>query len=189
MTIINPGMNVWKHPINKMGSVGRALVQERLEITRQFIEELHFGQTDKSGEDYWKHPYRVGLRIVDILGVKECDIHAALLHDIIEDTETTLEDLWQVGYPWQTLNIVDILTRDKSRYDRGATYQEWIKWIAKYGCWEARVIKYADILDNLSPKRSEGLSHGMKYRYQSALLTLEKSLDKKIIKMIIHGDL
>lgn len=52
----------------------------------------HTGQKRKTNEDYYIHPYNVA-KIIVSLGMDSQSIAAALLHDVVEDTETTLEDI------------------------------------------------------------------------------------------------
>lgn len=71
--------------------------------TIERIYKAHSGQKDKAGEDYYKHPIQVA-RLVE--GGYSC-VMAALLHDIVEDTDTKLEDL---HYDDEIVLAVDALT-------------------------------------------------------------------------------
>src|SRR5712691_4839234 len=57
-----------------------------------FAARAHEGQTRKSGEDYIRHPWAVAM-ICSELRLDEQTIAAALLHDVVEDTETSADDL------------------------------------------------------------------------------------------------
>ena len=57
-----------------------------------FANERHAGQFRKSGEPYIDHPLNVALLLLD-LGLDDATLCAALLHDVVEDTETTTEEL------------------------------------------------------------------------------------------------
>ena len=63
-------------------------------IRRAFVtaEERHRGQSRRSGEDFIHHPYGVA-RICSELHLDEQTIAAALLHDVVEDTDAELDDL------------------------------------------------------------------------------------------------
>lgn len=74
----------------------------------------HKGQTDKGGADYIKHP----IAVAECFDDEEGQI-VALLHDTIEDTEVTIENLRAEGFSDAILNAVYCLTqkKDESRND------------------------------------------------------------------------
>lgn len=65
---------------------------ELAEKAYKYAEEKHCGQVRKSGEPYIIHPIRVAFTIAD-LGLDVHSVCAALLHDVIEDTDCTYEDV------------------------------------------------------------------------------------------------
>lgn len=92
-------------------------------------------------EPFILHPLRVLLRLDTDVGRI-----VAVLHDLIEDTTYTLDDLHHFGYPDEVLAAVDCLTRrDDERYD---TY---IDRVAVHPL--ARRVKLADLADNLTHNR------------------------------------
>lgn len=70
--------------------------------------EAHHGQTDRSGTPYIFHPFHVAEQMDD-----ELSICTALLHDVIEDTEITFEDLTG-EFPEEVVEALRCLTRDKN---------------------------------------------------------------------------
>lgn len=70
----------------------------------------HRGQYRRTGEEYVNHPYRVARRASD-LGFSVHVVAAALLHDVVEDTDYTLTDLRQMGFPEDVVRAVDSVTR------------------------------------------------------------------------------
>ena len=70
------------------GTYDYALVKKAFE----YCTEKHNGQKRHSGEPYYIHPYNVALIIVS-LGMDTQSIAAALLHDVVEDTDATTEDV------------------------------------------------------------------------------------------------
>lgn len=56
--------------------------------------KAHEGQKDKAGKPYILHPLRVMLRMKTTK-----DMMAAILHDVVEDTDVTLDDLREHGFP------------------------------------------------------------------------------------------
>ena len=90
--------------------------------------------------------------------------YVALLHDIIEDTETTLNEI-----PKDMRNDVDILTRKENE-----TYFDYIHRIKNSGSRIAIIVKLADIYDHLT--QIETLKPSLKKRYEKAIKIL-KGLD------------
>ncbi|MCS7262258.1 MAG: bifunctional (p)ppGpp synthetase/guanosine-3',5'-bis(diphosphate) 3'-pyrophosphohydrolase [Aquificaceae bacterium] len=72
----------------KLVEAGKELVKKAIE----FIEERHAGQYRKTGEPYVLHPLEVALYLAQ-LGMDRSTIVAGLLHDVLEDTATTYEEL------------------------------------------------------------------------------------------------
>ena len=65
---------------------------ERIEKAAYFAIDAHYGQKRTSGEDYVNHTFAVAA-IVHELGLDSDVVISALLHDTVEDTEVTLEQL------------------------------------------------------------------------------------------------
>lgn len=98
--------------------------------------EAHKGQVDKAGEDCMNHPIFVA-SLVDT----EEEKAAALLHDVIEDSEMSLTDLLNNGIPSGVLQAVSILTKDKK-----LTYQEYLVRVKSNDI--ATKVKLADLKHN-----------------------------------------
>jgi len=115
----------------------------QVEIAKAIAVIAHLGQVDKSGAPYITHPERVAARLHD---PRNSEIAAAWLHDVLEDTDLTSEDLHAAGIDWTTIATVEKLTRtpDQSPED----YYENIR-----DSYSARRIKLADIADNTNPNR------------------------------------
>ncbi len=81
------------------------------EIQRAFVfaENSHRGQKRASGEDFIEHPLGVAFVLAD-LGMDTTTLMSALLHDVVEDTELTVEEIEQEFGP-QVAQIVDGLTK------------------------------------------------------------------------------
>jgi hypothetical protein len=77
-----------------------------LEQAIAFAAKAHEGQVDKAGEPYILHPLRVMLRVTTIE-----ERIAAVLHDVVEDTEVTLEMLTNEGFSEAVVNAVESLTK------------------------------------------------------------------------------
>ena len=103
--------------------------------------EAHAGAVDIAGRPYILHPLRV------MMSVKtDLEKTAAVLHDVVEDTDWTLERLESAGIPRRALNAVDAVTR---RDDED--YEAFIERIMDDPI--AVQVKQADILDNLDVTR------------------------------------
>src|SRR2546422_4754703 len=74
-----------------------------------FAEESHRGQKRLSGEDFIEHPIGVATILAD-LGMDTTTLVAALLHDVVEDTDLTLEQI-EGRFGPQVTRIVDGLTK------------------------------------------------------------------------------
>lgn len=77
-----------------------------LERAIEIAAKAHAGQTDKAGQPYILHPLRVMLRVSDT----ESRI-AAVLHDVVEDSEITFDDLRAEGFSESVLAALEALTK------------------------------------------------------------------------------
>jgi (p)ppGpp synthase/HD superfamily hydrolase len=106
----------------------------------------HAGQKDKAGAPYILHPLRL------MMTADEPDTQVtALLHDVLEDSELTEDDLNQAGIPAHIAAAVAALTRQIDE-----TYEEFIERIAQDPL--ARRVKILDIQDNLNLKRLKSVN-------------------------------
>jgi (p)ppGpp synthase/HD superfamily hydrolase len=108
--------------------------------------QAHRGQRDKVGQPYVLHPLRMMSRLQSVE-----ERMAAVLHDVVEDTPHTLDELRALGYPEAVLAAVDCLTRRATE-----SYEEFIA-RAKVNPI-ARRVKLADIEDNMDIRRLEEVS-------------------------------
>ena len=101
----------------------------------------HMGQTDKCGVPYIFHPYHLAEQMMT-----EYETCAALLHDVLEDTDITADQLYAL-FPEEIVNAVVLLTHDKN-----TEYYDYIRAIKKDPI--ARAVKLADLEHNSDPDRS-----------------------------------
>lgn len=114
------------------------------EMTKKAIKlmfEKHKDQVDKSGMPYVFHPFHLAEQMDD----EETTI-TALLHDIVEDTNTTFEDLRKLGFSDNVINALKLMTHDKN-----VDYFEYIKNISKNPI--ARKVKIKDLEHNMDTSR------------------------------------
>jgi len=117
---------------------------------KKFAKKAHYGVNRKSGEPYYIHPHSVAKIVHD---VKESEhighiIAAAYLHDTVEDTNITLEDI-RLVFGDIVMNLVDEVTNDKEKMAISGKEDYLIDKMIGMSSW-ALVIKLADRLHNLS---------------------------------------
>lgn len=103
--------------------------------------EAHRHQRDKAGQPYTLHLLRVMLRLHT-----EIERITAVLHDLVEDTPYTLNDLRALGYPPEVIAALDCLSKRE-----GETYEDFIGRIEPNPL--ARRVKLADLEDNMDLRR------------------------------------
>jgi len=103
--------------------------------------QAHHGQKDRYGQPYILHPLRMMMRMDS-----EAEKIVATLHDVVEKSEWTLEDLKMEGFSDLIIDAVDKLT--KRGGEAYATHIERTK-ASQLSRW----IKLADLEDNMDPKR------------------------------------
>ena len=119
-----------------------------IEETIAFIKRAHAGQTDKAGNGYYRHPIAVMNRLPGDID-DEVKL-AALLHDLLEDTPYTRQQLAEMGYSERTLDAVEMVTLKQGDQ---RTYSEKISGIIASGNRDAIQVKLADVSENSDPAR------------------------------------
>lgn len=112
-----------------------------LERAISLAAERHAGQVDKANAPYILHPLRVMLNVPDI----EHKI-VAVLHDILEDTPTTIDELYRLGFQTHLIDAIIALTKQEGESRIQAAQRTVQNPIA-------RVVKLADITDNMDLSR------------------------------------
>ena len=103
------------------------------------------GKTDKAGLPYYNHLLKV---YANVDNYDEKII--ALLHDVVEDTEVTFDDLKVYGYPENILEALRVLTKKKGEY-----YPDYIERIIDSNNIQALNVKLADLKHNVDINRIE----------------------------------
>lgn len=84
--------------------------EEMLEKMISLATERHRGQTDKGGTPYILHP----LTVAHLLNTVDLELKTiAIGHDLIEDTDTELDELRQMGFSSRVVAAIGCLTKDK----------------------------------------------------------------------------
>lgn len=161
----------------------------------EFALKAHGGDKRKSGEPYILHPIAVARIVAEEIGMGTKSIVAALLHDVVEDTDYTLEDIEkEFGQPVKI--IIDGLTKIKGAFSSDSslqvsTFRKLILTLAE----DVRVIliKLADRLHNmrtlgaLPPKKQIKISSETLYLYaplahRLGLYTIKTELEDLSLK-------
>ena len=146
---------------NDMGAVhGDELVRR----ARAIAIAAHAGQFDKAGRPYIEHPERVAARLEDPL-LKA----AALLHDVLEDTNVSADDLRRAGIPGVVVEVVEVLTK------KGEDHVDAVRRAVAHPL--ARQVKLADVRDNSDEGRlallDDATAQQLRTRYARALAILD----------------
>jgi len=109
-------------------------------------KEAHDGQRDRYGAPYILHPIRVMDRMDS-----ESEKIVAVLHDVVEDSDWTLDRLNKEGFPADVVAAIDCVTKRD-----GEAYEDFVKRSA--GDALARKVKIADLEDNMDIRRMQFVS-------------------------------
>lgn len=145
----------------RIGGGKMVLYQQALAIAK----DAHKGQVDKAGVDYIQHPLFVASLVEDELAKT-----VALLHDVVEDSDWTLEDLRMEGLPEEVVQAVGILTKK-----RNENYEEYILRVKQNPL--ARQVKLADLKHNSDLSRLANVTDRDRKRvakYQKAISYLSE---------------
>ena len=145
-----------------------------------FAEKAHKGQVRKDGVPYIDHPKQVAVIALELLEKsrgsyslslwysESCEIVecAALLHDVVEDTDYTIDDILEL-FGSKIADVVDEITHKKQE---GQSDNDYLMGIIK-GHFLTKIVKLADITHNLSTSEK-----GMFGRYKISLWEFTKSI-------------
>lgn len=128
--------------------------EQMVNRAKELAASAHAGQVDKTGNPYIDHPARVAASLTD-----GDAIATAWLHDVVEDTAVTLDQLAEL-FPPNIVDAVDALTKraDESR----AQYYERVRTNPI-----ALTVKLADINDNSNPERLSKLDSATRERLEA----------------------
>lgn len=137
-----------------------------IELCLQIASEAHRGQTDRSGDPVILHPLAVGT------SATEPDvICAGFLHDVVEDTDFTFEDLIARGVPENIVDALRLMTHDKS-----VPYLDYVQRIIDSGNEIAIATKLNDLRHNLARGKRMGYSHLVEKHSSAYKLFVEAGL-------------
>lgn len=140
------------------------MISFNLKMLKKAINIAYFAhehQVDKGGAPYILHP----LRVMACCDTTQSKI-VAVLHDVIEDTNITLENLKQEGFSEEILTALTCITKKE-----GEEYQNFINRVSKNRL--ATKVKIQDLLDNLDETRLNNKKHWKSDVYKEALNFLQ----------------
>lgn len=171
---------------NLLKSIKSNLTKEDKEMIRQAYEiavQAHSKQRRKSGEPYILHPIEVARICTEEIGLGPTAVVAALLHDVVEDTDVSLDDI-RKQFGDKICRLVDGLTKLDSSYNSENPQAENFKKVLSTLNSDVRVvlIKMADRLHNMrtlgSMKREKQLKIASETSYIYAPLAHRLGLYK-----------
>lgn len=139
-----------------------------IEDALRLVVEAHDGQKDLDGNPVILHPMTVGLA-----GRNREEIIAGLLHDVIEDTDLTFEDLLDRGVDMSIVEALRLLTHTKDM-----PYEDYVKRIAQSGNDIAIHVKYNDLCHNLRRGRAGGYWRIVE-KHEKAMTIIEPLIKKE----------
>jgi (p)ppGpp synthase/HD superfamily hydrolase len=139
----------------------------------------HAGQVDKVGVPYIEHVRAVAAGLVPF---GDRLVMAGLLHDVVEDTGRTAQELRAAGVPDDVVALVEAVTNQP-----GVPYEEKIRRIA--GNREATLVKIADNAHNSRPDRAAALTEEQRARlgakYRAAREVLWAAADREDVEAVL----
>lgn len=137
--------------------------------------DAHHGQLDKGGAPYINHPLHVAESMTT-----EAETIAALLHDVVEDTDITFDDLLEMGFPVESVDAVRVLTKTDD-----ADYEAYVRNIRENPI--ARRVKIADIRHNMDLSRIGMTEETMTDSVRTRREKYQKSYDYLTGTVVRHG--
>lgn len=125
--------------------------------------EAHKNQVDKTGLPYVFHPFHLAEQMDS-----EIAVVCALLHDVVEDTPLSLQDIAEMGFPREAVEVLALLT-----HEEGVPYMEYVQKIKHNPI--ARQVKIADLQHNSDLTRMDTVDEWAQRRnakYSEALRIL-----------------
>jgi len=144
------------------------LLYKTLELVLKVFED----KTDKGGLPYFNHLFKVygGVSIYE-------EKIIALLHDIVEDTDITFDDLKEFGYKEDIIEVLTYLTKKKGEY-----YPDYIERIINSNNKMALDVKLSDLKHNMDITRIKNPTindyERISKRYEPAYLKIKNKLDE-----------
>jgi (p)ppGpp synthase/HD superfamily hydrolase len=131
----------------------------------EFASKAHAADYDLDGNPTILHPLAVGM-----MGKNDTERIVGFLHDVVEDTKYTFEDLEKEGFSEEVISTLRLLTHDKQ-----TPYMEYIERICKSGNKAAINVKLNDLKHNLARGKEGGHTRCVE-KHTAALAFIENFL-------------
>lgn len=154
------------------------IAHPQVALAEHIAREAHAGQVDKADVPYIEHPIWVATHVAVRTPRTQA---AALLHDVIEDTEWTVNDLLALDVHPIVVADVELLT--KPQYDRNGEVPDIDAYRAGIcTSLSATVVKIADTLHNLDPNRGWGkqMKDRKRHEYHTNLMVYGEHLARAL---------
>ena len=140
-------------------------------ITQKIVEkcitiahEAHFRQRDRDGNAVILHPLIVGS-----MGKTDAEKCVGFLHDVVEDSDWTFDDLRNEGLPEEIIDALRLLT-----HQAGTDYYEYVQRIIDSGNQTAINVKRNDLRHNIARGKAFGYPH-LVAKHEKALSMIEQA--------------
>ena len=134
---------------------------ELIQIALRIANDAHQGQQDLDGKAVLFHPLEVAL-----MGKTLDELLVGILHDVVEDSHYTFDDLLSLGIPVHVVDTLRLLTHTEDE-----SYDEYVLRIAQSGNKTAIAVKWNDLTHNLERgKRGNHTKQVLKHTHGKELL-------------------
>ncbi|MDB4839718.1 HD domain-containing protein [Nitrosopumilus sp.] len=154
----------------------KMVVKNKFELSKKYAIKQHKGQYRKNNKTpYWHHLQDV-VKNLEMMGIKdESILCSGWLHDSIEDTSSDFDDVSK-NFGKKIAQIVSDLTKE-TRLPQNPQEKNYLKQLST-SSWQAKVVKFADILANVSDLKNSELNKKQKIvqvKYKIKYLSAIKS--------------
>ncbi len=150
--------------IAKRSTENDAISQDIVEQCTMIAHEAHFQQRDRDGNAVILHPLIVGS-----MGKTDAEKCVGFLHDVVEDSDWTFDDLLSEGLPTIIVDTLRLLT-----HQEGTDYYEYVQRIIDSGNQTAINVKRNDLLHNIARGKAFGYNN-LIAKHEKALKMIEKA--------------
>ena len=133
--------------------------------------ETHKEQVDKTGMPYVFHPFHLAEQMTD-----ELSTVCALLHDVVEDSDCTFEDLGNMGFPNEVIAVLRLLTHEES-----VPYMDYVKNLSSNPT--ARAVKMADLRHNSDLTRMDEVDAWALKRTEKYKIPINRPQNRRFVFM------
>ena len=141
-----------------------------LKDTQNWAKILHADQKDKLGKPYIGHIERAAAHLkLSFANFTDDQLHAAYLHDAMEDCGVTKSDLFDKGYKDTIVKTIELVTKPREKMS-DSDYEEWIRSIIASQNIDALRVKFSDMSDNLNEERMSQLEFKERSKLQKKYL-------------------